>query len=113
VFIPVDYSIGWVAKIFSWMSLILIVTAGCAGLKSPEQAFLTDRITGCKIRNPYIYTSEITRQVEWSGRCYGGIAEGNGIISYYNDLGVKTAFYKTCIDSANYSCNRGGGIPSG
>jgi hypothetical protein len=95
------------------MVLVLVFTASCAALKSPEQAFLTDRITGCKIRNPYVYTGEADRQVEWSGRCYDGIAEGRGIITYYNDVGVRTAFYRTCIDSANYTCSKGGNIPSG
>ncbi len=86
--------------------LIFWFIASCT-LTPASEPWIMDRNTGCKVRNPYLYPD---RQLEWSGKCVNGFAEGNGTISWYKD-GVRTAYLVTCIDSANYTCNRGGGKP--
>jgi hypothetical protein len=66
---------------------LLIVTTLSASAPTSAQApspdsWIEDSKTGCKIRNPAPQPRE---SVTWSGACPNGIAEGTGILQWFDD----------------------------
>jgi len=66
---------------------LLIATALSASAPAPAQApspdsWIEDSKTGCRIRNPAPQPRE---SVTWSGACPNGIAEGTGILQWFDD----------------------------
>lgn len=48
----------------------------------PPESWIEDAKTGCRIRNPAPQPRET---VTWSGACLSGIAEGTGILQWFDD----------------------------
>ena len=58
-----------------------VASPSFAQAPSPE-SWIQDGKTGCKVRNPVPQPRE---SITWSGTCPNGIAEGNGVLQWFDD----------------------------
>lgn len=60
----------------------LPATAPAFAQAPPPEGWIQDAKTGCRIRNPAPQPRE---SVTWSGTCPNGIAEGSGVLQWFDD----------------------------
>ena len=63
------------------LAILLVAGPALAQAPSPD-SWIADSKTGCKIRNPAPQPRE---SVTWSGACPNGIAEGTGVLQWFDD----------------------------
>lgn len=63
------------------LAALPVVVSSFAQAPSPE-SWIDDSRTGCKVRNPAPQPRE---SITWSGACPNGVAEGNGVLQWFDD----------------------------
>lgn len=65
------------------MALAALPASAPASAQAPSpESWIEDGKTGCRVRNPAPQPRE---SVTWSGACPGGIAEGTGVLQWFDD----------------------------
>ena len=71
--------------------LLLLVVSGLCALPASAQilqpGWITDARTGCRVWNPYPQPKET---VTWTGACSNGLAQGHGVMQWFEDGKVNS-----------------------
>ncbi len=62
--------------------VLLLFAALPAAAQAPQEGWIADARTGCRVWNPRPLPNET---ITWTGLCVGGLAQGRGVVQWFKD----------------------------
>src|SRR5215475_6638516 len=74
----------WGTTMRAWILAVagLVLAMSPAAAQTVQPGWIADASTGCRVWNDHPRPKET---ITWSGRCENGLAQGNGVVQWFED----------------------------